>query len=248
VPEGWDAGSLSNIAAFTTERIEVSSLLLDTYVSTENMQEGKKGISTAASLPTVKTVPRFKYGDILISNIRPYFKKIWLARFEGGRSNDVLGLESVDQGCIEYLYNLLYQDMFFNFMMTTSSKGAKMPRGDKVAIMGWVCIQPTLEVKKSYSMLVEKFYKIIELKLKKNKYLEDIRSVLLPKLLSGKININLESELQDAIKQYTKIFKEPPLISGVDSEETLACINQAIKTRQKITEETESNIPDGVIL
>ena len=150
------------------------------------MLEGKKGISSASSLPTVKTVPSFKLSQILISNIRPYFMKIWLARFEGGRSNDVLGIEAKKHVSIDYLYNLLYQDVFFNFMMTTS-KGAKMPRGDKEAIMGWVCVQPNPAVKKAYSNAIRGFYEIINNNNKENDSLEKTRDALLPKLLSGEL-------------------------------------------------------------
>jgi len=199
IPEGWTLGELRNIAAFTTGRISVSTLTLENYISTENMLEGKKGISNAASLPAVKTVPSFNEGHILISNIRPYFMKIWLARFEGGRSNDVLGIEAKELESVPYLYNLLYHDVFFNFMMTTS-KGAKMPRGDKEAIMGWVCVQPTLAVKKAYSNITNDFYKIIDSNNKENKILENAKDALLPKLLSGDLQLKEhQAELEKAV-------------------------------------------------
>jgi type I restriction enzyme S subunit len=189
IPEGWVLGELGNIAYFSSERISTSELTLKNYISTENMLEGKNGISSAASLPTAKTVPRFKPGQILISNIRPYFMKIWLARFDGGRSNDVLGIEPKDNEDEVYLYTLLYQDVFFNFMMTTS-KGAKMPRGDKTAVMGWTCAQPTEETKKAYSSAVRFFYEIIDSKNKENEVLKETRDSLLNKLLSGEIDIS----------------------------------------------------------
>lgn len=189
IPDGWVKGELRNIAKFSTDRISVSELSLETYISTENMLEGKRGVSNASSLPTVKTVPSFHSGQILISNIRPYFMKIWLARFEGGRSNDVLGIEANETEGTEYLYNLLYQDTFFNFMLATS-KGAKMPRGDKDAIMGWHCVQPTVEVKKAYSKAIKEFYSSIDSMNKENKILEKLRDTLLPKLLSGELEIS----------------------------------------------------------
>jgi len=188
IPEGWLAGELKDIAEFSTDRVDVSNLTLQNYISTENMLEGKRGISSASSLPAVKTVPSFDLGQILISNIRPYFMKIWLARFQGGRSNDVLGIDAKEAGGTEYLYNLLYQDNFFEFMMTTS-KGAKMPRGDKDAIMGWRCVHPKLDVKKAYSKLVGGFYTQIEAKNEENKTLAQLRDTLLPKLLSGEIDL-----------------------------------------------------------
>lgn len=199
IPEGWALGELRNIAEFFTDRISASELTLENYISTENMIEGKKGISIASSLPSVKTVPRFEPGQILISNIRPYFMKIWLARFEGGRSNDVLGIVAKKAEGVEYLYNLLYQNVFFNFMMTTS-KGAKMPRGDKEAIMGWICVQPTEDVQKAYSNVARNFYVIIESNNKENESLKNTRDALLPKLLSGEHSIETNpTELEEAV-------------------------------------------------
>lgn len=188
IPVGWSAGQLSDIAIFAKGKIEVSKLTADTYISTENMLENKSGISQASSLPSVSTVPNFSAGHILISNIRPYFKKIWLARFSGGRSADVLAFESKNNTTVEFLYNLLYQDTFFDFMMLTS-KGVKMPRGDKTAIMGWTCIKPEEKVLKDFSKSIKNFYSYIESHNSENKYLTDLRDTLLPKLLSGEITL-----------------------------------------------------------
>lgn len=198
VPVGWEVGELQCIAEFSTDRISVSELTLNNYISTENMLERKQGVSFATSLPSVKTVPHFSANQILISNIRPYFMKIWLTQFEGGRSNDVLGIKARDTGSVEYLYNLLYQDSFFGFMMTTS-KGAKMPRGDKKAIMGWMCVHPPKEVKRMYSLAVDKFYQIIDSANKENENLKNIRNTLLPKLLSGELSLEqFQTELETA--------------------------------------------------
>src|SRR5690606_14051364 len=98
IPVGWKAGMLSDIAGLSNCRVSTDELTLETYVSTENMLENKKGIVTAVSLPPSASVPSFEPGEILISNIRPYFKKIWLATFEGGRSPDVLGFRSRHPG------------------------------------------------------------------------------------------------------------------------------------------------------
>lgn len=188
IPEGWALGSLSDIATFANGKVDVSSLTPDTYVSTENMLENRAGISRASSLPSVNSVPVFRRGHVLISNIRPYFKKIWLARYEGGRSADVLAFEARDSVTVEYIYNLLYQESFFDFMMLTS-KGVKMPRGDKKAIMGWQCICPEKKISKAFSTAVGKYYSFIESNNAQNKILTQLRNTLLPKLLSGEITL-----------------------------------------------------------
>lgn len=193
IPKGWGIKSVSDIARFATGKIEVSSLTVENYISTENMLENRGGISHASSLPAVATVPTFESGNVLVSNIRPYFKKIWLARFDGGRSNDVLCFEAKEDGCQEFLYNLLYQDIFFEFMMRTS-KGAKMPRGDKEAIGGWTFPCAPSELRQAFSEKVHPFYSYIESLNLESQQLSELRDILLPKLLSGELSVDLVAE------------------------------------------------------
>ncbi|MCC4954578.1 restriction endonuclease subunit S [Klebsiella pneumoniae] len=194
LPEGWNLVPLSNIASFASGKINVSELTKDTYISTENMLVNKVGVERATSLPSANTTPSFKIDHILISNIRPYFKKIWLARFSGGRSPDVLAFEQKKNITAEYLYNILYQDSFFDFMMQTS-KGVKMPRGDKTAIMGWTCIEPDIRLVKIFSNKVKEFYSYIESHNRENTQLSQLRDTLLPKLLSGEIPLPETEEI-----------------------------------------------------
>lgn len=201
IPEGWRHGPLSNIATFANGKVDVCSLTPETYISTENMLENRAGISTASSLPSVNSVPEFRCGHVLISNIRPYFKKIWLARFKGGRSADVLAFEALDSVTVEYVYNLLYQETFFNFMMLTS-KGVKMPRGDKKAIMGWQCIHPDKKISNAFSKAVGEYYSFIEINNAQNKTLTQLRDTLLPKLLSGEITL---PEAEQAISEVENV-------------------------------------------
>lgn len=188
IPEGWEVKSIADISQFATGKIDVSALSLENYISTENMLENKGGVSTATSLPTVSTVSSFSKGQVLISNIRPYFKKIWLARFAGGRSNDVLAFNAIEYDCREFLYNLLYQDDFFEFMMRTS-KGAKMPRGDKDAIAGWKFPCADRKLRSFFSEKVRPYYSYIESLNAEVQQLSLIRDTLLPKLLSGELSV-----------------------------------------------------------
>ncbi|WP_407545362.1 restriction endonuclease subunit S [Acinetobacter baumannii] len=153
VPKGWELQQFKDIAKYTSNKISLNDLTLENYISTENMLSEKKGIEKASSLPKVNSVPAFKKGNILVSNIRPYFKKIWFSSFEGGHSNDVLNFEVLEEGCEEYLYNLIYQDSFFDQMMA-SSKGSKMPRGDKKAIMNFQVVIPSITLRRLYSRKV----------------------------------------------------------------------------------------------
>lgn len=188
VPEGWPVGLLDEISHYGSERISVGEIGHANYVSTENLIPERGGVREASSLPTSEWVPAFTDGSILVSNIRPYFKKIWLARGVGGRSNDVLGFESKLDGAEEYLYCLLNQDKFFDYMMATA-KGTKMPRGDKKAIMNWPVIIPSPKLMREFSCMIRVFFLSVQARSEQSLSLSSVRDLMLPKLLSGQIQI-----------------------------------------------------------
>lgn len=126
--------NLSDICDFRKGKVEVENLNTKNYISTENMLSNKSGITDASSLPTISLTQEYKNGDVLVSNIRPYFKKIWQARYDGGCSNDVLVFVPKSNTDSDFLYYVLADDDFFTYSMATS-KGTKMPRGDKTSIM-----------------------------------------------------------------------------------------------------------------
>lgn len=129
---------LVEVSVYRKDRISSDKVDKENYISTENMLPNRGGVEIATTVATAKTFPAYKKGDILLSNIRPYFKKIWYADKEGGCSNDVLvvkGNKTVDN---KFLYYVLSDNNFFNYS-TVTSKGTKMPRGSKNAIMKyWV--------------------------------------------------------------------------------------------------------------
>lgn len=125
---------LSSLCSYAKGKVSVDTLSKRNYVSTENMMPNKGGIVDAGALPSAQYTQQYIKDDILVSNIRPYFKKIWMADVDGGCSNDVLVFRA-DRGCDStFLYYILANDAFFNYASATS-KGTKMPRGDKTAIM-----------------------------------------------------------------------------------------------------------------
>lgn len=125
---------LSDICFYAKGKVNVSGLTDVDYISTENMLSNKGGITTASSLPSTIQTQAYKKDDVLVSNIRPYFKKIWFAEFDGGCSNDVLVFRAKEDIDARFLYYVLADDAFFDYS-TATSKGTKMPRGDKTAIM-----------------------------------------------------------------------------------------------------------------
>lgn len=154
--------NLSDICDYVKGKIDVAVLDEDTYISTENMMPNKGGITSASSLPTLAQTQAFSAGDVLVSNIRPYFKKIWFAEFDGGCSNDVLVFRAKDGVSKRFLYYVLSDDTFFDYSMATS-KGTKMPRGDKAAIMKYEVPDFTYEEQEKIAGILEALDRKIQL-------------------------------------------------------------------------------------
>ena len=153
---------LSDICHYRKGKVDVSLLTDDTYISTENMIPNRGGITKAATLPTVDSTQLYKKGDVLVSNIRPYFKKIWQATCDGGCSNDVLVFQANEGFDQDYLYYVLSDDAFFAYAMKTS-KGTKMPRGDKHSIMQYETEVCDLDTQRKIASLLKSIDSKIEL-------------------------------------------------------------------------------------
>ncbi|MCI6591921.1 MAG: restriction endonuclease subunit S [Spirochaetia bacterium] len=169
--EEWKECKLKDICDYGKDRTEVSSLDNSNYISTENMLPNRAGITTATTLPTGEYTPSFEIDDTLVSNIRPYFKKIWKATFSGGCSADVLVFKAKENVSKEYLYYVLADDEFFKYSMTTS-KGTKMPRGDKTSIMNYPINLPPLPTQQKIAAILSSLDDKIELNNKINTNLE----------------------------------------------------------------------------
>lgn len=153
---------LEEICSFRKKKTNVANLTIETYISTENMLPNKAGIINASSLPSVFLTQAYEMGDVLVSNIRPYFKKIWKARFNGGCSNDVLVFTANEKTDSDFLYYVLTDDAFFTYAMATS-KGTKMPRGDKISIMQYEVPRYDIEVQKKIVSILKDIDTKIEL-------------------------------------------------------------------------------------
>ena len=182
-------GVLSDICSYSRDKVAVSELNVRTYFSTENMLSGKAGSTEATSLPTTSQTTACHKGDTLISNIRPYFKKIVYCEDKCGCSTDVLCFTPSQPCYSAYLFSTLYADKFFAFMVA-GSKGTKMPRGDKQQIMTYPVVLPSEEELAGFNTIASPLLEQIYSNSAENKRLSILRDTLLPKLMSGEIDVS----------------------------------------------------------
>lgn len=171
--EEWVNVSLKDVADFQKERISSGLLDESTYISTENILQNFQGVQSAISIPANTNVVAYKKNDILLSNIRPYLKKVWFSDRIGGCSADVFVLRS--KTCEpEFLYNVIASDKFINYVMS-GAKGVKMPRGDKNQMESFSFFIPAVVEQRKISRL---FQLLDERIVTQNKIIEKLQSLI----------------------------------------------------------------------
>lgn len=154
---GGGKKKLIDVAIYTKVRISADKLNKENYVGVENLLQNKLGKTSSNYVPTEGSFIEYLPNDILIGNIRPYLRKIWLADKTGGTNGDVLVIRLTDKNILpRYLYHILANEHFFEYNVKYS-KGAKMPRGDKAAILQYEFDVPPLEEQHRIVSILDKF-------------------------------------------------------------------------------------------
>ena len=165
---------LKDIATYVSDKIDAKSMNIPDYISTDNMLPQRGGIIPCTAKPEASRVTQYLPGDVLVSNIRPYFKKIWFSNRIGGCSSDVIVFRVLDENKTypKYLYYLLSQDIFFDYMMA-GSNGTKMPRGNKKLIPEFTFYDVDIEKQKRIANILSAYDDLIENNQKQIKLLEE---------------------------------------------------------------------------
>ncbi|MGL5797681.1 MAG: restriction endonuclease subunit S, partial [Cetobacterium sp.] len=148
---------LKEVAQYSKDRINAVEVDKANYVGVDNLLQNRQGKTNSNYVPTEGRLTRYEKNNVLIGNIRPYLKKIWFSNVYGGTNGDVLVIQPIVKNLLpKYLYTLLCADKFFDFNMQ-NAKGAKMPRGNKEAIMNYSIPIPPLEEQQRIVDILDRF-------------------------------------------------------------------------------------------
>lgn len=234
--------SIKDICDLITVKTNIKNASIKNYISTENMLPNFGGVEHAEKLPSSNTVNTFIHQDVLFSNIRTYFKKVWFSKFNGTASADVLVFRAKDNCDSKFLYYLMCDPSFIEYTVLTS-KGAKMPRGDKDAIFSYTVSLPSIQEQKAITSVLSSIDDKLDLLHRQNKTLESMAETMfrqwfivneqeqwvngtiedlyvlqrgfdLPsnQRVSGKFNLYAASGLNDNINSYKVDY--PTIITG----------------------------------
>lgn len=199
---------LKDVVCIITDKKSSSLIDVNNYVSTENILPNREGIRfPAKSFPRISKILSYQKNDVLVSNIRPYFKKIWFSDRDGVRSNDVLAFRTKNSNILlqKYLYLLLQSDKFFDYV-TLTAKGTKMPRGDKKAILNFTFELPSISTQKKLT----NYFFVIESLIKLNNLINDNLLELMDNLFYNFFpQINVGDDLIGSFIQNYDRFRKP---------------------------------------
>ncbi|WP_201604824.1 restriction endonuclease subunit S [Psychrobacter immobilis] len=158
-------------------KIDSKDIDIESYVSTDNMLPDFGGVTVAEKLPSASKFTAYKAEDILFSNIRTYFRKLWIANKDGGCSNDVIVFKAREGINPSFGFYSLMNEEFIQYTVQTS-KGTKMPRGDKEAMKIYPLSLPPLSEQKAIAHILGSLDDKIELNRQMNETLEAMAQAL----------------------------------------------------------------------
>lgn len=169
---------LGEVCEYSNLRIHSDDLNVQNYISVENLLQNKEGRKDATNVPQDGYWTKYMPGDTLIGNIRPYLKKIWYSDREGGTNGDVLVIRKKQTTKLildsKFLYKVLSSEDFFDYD-NNNARGAKMPRGNKDAVMMYCIPIPSKDKQQQIVSTLDHFESLIsnlktEIELRKKQY------------------------------------------------------------------------------
>ena len=159
-PDGVEFKRLGDVALYPKKRIAANEVVQNAYVGVESLLSNMQGRRPVTPVPNESSCIEFLPKDILLGNIRPYLKKIWLSDIAGGTNGDVIVLRLKEglASCLmpDFLFEVLKGDSFFSFFIR-HSRGGKMPRGDKKQVLTFRIPIPPLPVQEEIVRILDSF-------------------------------------------------------------------------------------------
>ena len=190
-PEDWHRACLGDFVEEVRDAILPSDVPPDTpYVGLEHMPRRSTTITTWGRAEEVgSTKHRFQVNDILFGKIRPYFHKVIIAPVAGVSSSDAIVMRPIDEIAGTIAACLASSDAFVAHAVQTSN-GTKMPRANWSVLRRYEIALPPPNIVQHFAAIVEPSHRMCSTLAMTNMDLRAARDLLLPKLISGEIDLS----------------------------------------------------------
>ncbi|OUM90518.1 MAG: hypothetical protein BAA01_12100 [Bacillus thermozeamaize] len=196
MPSSWRVGRLGDIVSKINNSEKAGEHLENIpYVPIDELSSKSLMISGYKSgLEAKSSLIRFQRNDILFGAMRPYFHKVCIAPFDGITRSTCFVLRPRKNHYFSFSVLCLFSEQTVAFA-TANSKGSTIPYAvwdGSLADMK-ICI-PEDEVLKEFDMIVSPMLEQIIRNFYEIKALSETRDYLLPRLLSGEIEVREAEE------------------------------------------------------
>jgi type I restriction enzyme S subunit len=191
IPQGWEVRKLGEIAEDMRRNVSKGQLKYSTpFVGLEHIPRRSLALDaweTTTELGSNKL--EFKKGEVLFGKIRPYFHKVSVAPFDGLCSADTIVIRSRLPEHYAIVVTCVSSDEFVA-LATATSNGSKMPRANWSVLEEHPIAIPTLSIARQFSAVVDPAIQQMQALIFQIQNLRRTRDLLLPRLLSGQIDVS----------------------------------------------------------
>ncbi len=199
IPEGWEVKVLGDIAEQIKRTLKPYEIDDDSpYIGLEHLPRKSIALSDWGRASEISSNKfGFKAGEILFGKIRPYFHKVGVAPIDGVCSTDAIVINSKEEKFFPFILCCVSSEEFVR-QATQTSNGVKMPRANWELLLEYPVFIPEKDLFDSFSAIVRNIVSNIMSILLKNRNLRQTRYLLLPKLISGKLDVaDLDIEIPE---------------------------------------------------
>jgi type I restriction enzyme S subunit len=191
VPKGWRNGALKDVLTNVKGMVKASAFTESLpYVPIDKitsksvfLKESSPGVEAKSSLVS------FERNDILFGAMRPYFHKVCLAPFKGTTRTTTFVLRPNDMRFLMFSLFVVFQDDAIDFA-TNSSQGSTIPYATWSGNFdSFQLVIPSAEVAKRFTEITLPLMELGYSLIMENQHLVAARDCLLPRLISGELQI-----------------------------------------------------------
>jgi type I restriction enzyme S subunit len=191
VPEGWGVKTLGDVAKETRRGVDPEKVDPETpYFGLEHLPRRSITLGDWGFAREVESTKlAFSKGEILFGKIRPYFHKVGIAPLDGICSSDAIVISAKQPEMLPFVLGCVSSDEFVTHA-TRTSQGTKMPRADWKVLVKYPLVMPDEQILKQFNMFVGSIVNQTQNLMFKNRNLCQTRDLLLPKLISGEVEVS----------------------------------------------------------
>lgn len=190
IPEGWKKVFLGGICTLKKDAVPAGRISTGTpYIGLEHMPRVDFCLSSWGSADDVIS-NKFRYAedDIIFGKIRPYFHKVGFALNNGVVSTDSFVMKAND-GIWGLLLMTVFDRAFVDYTYQTCKEGSKMPRADWNQMEKYPVLIPSEKIRQDFEKFIWNITRQVKTLALQNHALTEARDRLLPKLMSGEIEV-----------------------------------------------------------